>query len=243
MAGVVDIYELLGEAYGQPAAAIEPYGSTLRSLGHLPKTKRGRGATPITPSGASSLLIASLFPGAQHLGVRDPLLGCTAFLNYANLEIRPSAAQSPLVEKVAQRLGIEGERRFHDWVHALLNLYISGNVSEVIGFEPSPAGQLEPWVYDGPWLEVAIQGPFPIGTIKFRASPALAGTNEANVILPFLSPIYSWSEGALGEENASTKYAELASELRRLSSRGKKTITEVDGRVFEIVARAFRDTS
>lgn len=245
MSTASELYERLALPMGITASALEPYGTALRKQGHWPATKPGRGATPISVKGATSLILASMFPGAAHISMPDDIMGGTVFLNYANLEMMPSTAQMPAVAAVASHLNLNGERRFGIWLDAILGLYVRDEIETLIAPLHNPDAYVEEWQYLGPLLKVAIQMPFPIGSISFRAADNILGdslSEASSVLIPFLSPVYSWAQGSLGEE-VKGNFETIIDQLQRKTGFAKKTTIEIDGQVFDSVADAFRDSS
>lgn len=251
MVSKLALYRRVGEALGRPPTAIEPYGSALIHTGQWSAGKPGRGSPPVGLMGASTLLVALMHDGPAALRDDDPVLGPpilyrARILNSVHLvRFCPPKPKEKIARpdedvrfaRARSILGIGEHPGFGETIEAVLKLWSQGRIEELVYASHMPEGFYDPDQYNGPTFEAALQGPFPIGTIRFIYADAIGG---GEAIWTFLAPHFAWGVGALGPSVAG-EFTDVIAEVRARSARGRKTTIGLDGRVFEAVAKLFAE--
>jgi hypothetical protein len=220
---IAAVYRTTGMAVSTLAELV----AILREAGHIAKTKRGRGATPVTPMAASNLALALLLPGLAAIREPDPIYGASRFLAAANLEMHPAALCTYEARDAINALGLaDGEPRFGAWMDGIVETLID---------DPSRAFCVKP---DGSLthLSVSLQDAGPVARIVFQPHQSIA---NHEISFEFRSRAIPWNAGSLGTELGS--FQELEDIARTAEMAARFSTVTLTARLFEELAACFRD--
>lgn len=233
MATQKSLVTAVADALAWTSGAVEAYALELSRMGWWEKTKRGRGARPVTTMDAAKLLLALLSDGPKSLAGAgsDPLSkydGTGFFLRYANMVHFPADRGSPLILALAEDLSIDPRAGFLDFVEGTLRLIQRGEAERV--FWASDAHIFGPWEFAGPNPTFAVKGPYPVASMRFSPSPAFRDKLIARGVDPeraslgqevyFLHQMFGWHADAVESGSPTAAYEQVLNGIREHSERG-----------------------
>ncbi len=254
MASAAKLIDALAKEIGWSTPAVEAYALELRRMGWWPPTKRGRGASSITVNDAAKLLLSVLSDGPKSLAKSetDPLAaidGTGFFLRSANLGFHAQKWSAPYMGLLQQELGLKDGAMFLDYIDAFLGMFAAGTVERIVepAFHPAPSE----WDFNGADVEFAINGPWPIGTIKFMFAKGFAkrlidgGFDRDEVTgqqeLVFMHQMFDWKRQASEKKEPTEVYDKILMEIVESSAKGLRYQKAFGGRELSACAAVLRD--
>jgi len=254
MATTASLIESITRTTGMAPSSLAEIASALREGGHMPPTKRGRGAAPATPMAASNLALALLLPGPAAIREPDPTYGSSRFLAAAHLEMHPVALETYEVREAISSLDLaDGEARFGAVLDGIMKTLIDDPARAFLLDENGSLTHLKVSLQDaGPVARITFQPNDVIGnrevSLEFRQS-ALAWEHKAQegLMHPSRRPVLSDGVLAIPALKAllTGDHSETADAARAAENAGRFSTTTLTGPVFEALAACFRqpDTS
>lgn len=254
MATQKSLINSLADALAWTGGAVEAYALELSRMGWWEKTKRGRGARPVTSMDAAKLLLALLSDGPKSLagGGNDAISkydGAGFFLRYANMVHFPADRGSPLIMALAEDLCIDPRAGFLDYIEGSLRLIQRGEAERV--FWTSDMHIFGPWEFSGPNPTFAVRGPYPVASMRFSPSTAFRDKLIARGVEPeiaasgqeiyFLHQMFGWHADAMESGAPTAAYDKILNGIREHSERGISFEKSFGGRELAACAQALAE--
>jgi hypothetical protein len=173
------------------------------------------------------------------------------FLTYANA--RPAIIDDDIQNALGDRLGLNRESEFHDWVTAILKKKIDGTVGEIFLSPRRDSSVFEQGPCDGAHIVIGVEGPYPIANIEFRLSDKFIdelvsqGFERSDLdklhIITFRHFIYGWAREVEAESGNADHYTPIIESIWWSTRKGIQFRRAIGSEVLKAVASLYPNTS